>query len=95
MKTIKLSREEADALCTALRNYEGENKELVESARYKIFLEPDDTIMFMELIETKVPSLLDEDEEVEDEDEDFPACEQCGEHAWDGYICHACGLKHI
>ena len=53
MKTIKLSRDEANALCTALRNYEGENKELVESARYKIFLEPDDTVMFMELIDSK------------------------------------------
>ena len=23
------------------------------------------------------------------------SCEQCGEKAWDGYICHACGLKAI
>ena len=22
-------------------------------------------------------------------------CEQCGEEAWDGYICHSCGLKRI
>jgi len=84
MKTIKLSREEADALCTALRNYEGENKELVESARYKIFLEPDDTVMFMELVESE-----------EEEDEDLESCEQCGEHAWDGRICHSCGMKLI
>jgi hypothetical protein len=23
------------------------------------------------------------------------SCEQCGEEAWDGYICHNCGLKKI
>ena len=22
-------------------------------------------------------------------------CEQCGETAWDGYICHSCGIKEI
>ena len=36
--------------------------------------------------------ILDEDEE---ENEDFSRCEQCGENAWDGYICHSCGLKII
>lgn len=93
MKTIKLSREEASALCEALRDYIGANKELVESARYKIFLEPDDTVMFMELIDSK--PAIEPEEEDEEEDEDIESCEQCGEHAWDGYICHACGLKHI
>jgi len=100
MKTIKLSREEEAALREVIRmaRYHadmGEGQQHLESIQIQIERAPDDTIMFMELIETKVPSLLDEDEEVEDEDEDFPACEQCGEHAWDGYICHACGLKHI
>jgi len=53
MKTIKLSRDEADALCKALRSYNGDNKEFIESIRYKIFLEPDDTIYYMDLIDTK------------------------------------------
>lgn len=35
---------------------------------------------------------LDDDEE---ENEDLSSCEQCGENAWDGYICHSCGLKII
>ena len=35
-----------------------------------------------------------EDEETE-EDEDLEKCEQCGENAWDGYICHSCGMKDI
>lgn len=26
---------------------------------------------------------------------EFNNCEQCGENAWDGRICHSCGLKHI
>jgi hypothetical protein len=25
----------------------------------------------------------------------YAKCEQCGEPAWDGYICHSCGLKDI
>ena len=32
----------------------------------------------------------------DDDTEDYcglMVCEQCGEPAWDGYICHACGLK--
>jgi hypothetical protein len=36
--------------------------------------------------------ILDEDEE---ENEDLSICEQCGEKAWDGYICYSCGLKII
>ncbi len=28
-------------------------------------------------------------------DSDMSDCEQCEERAWDGYICHACGMKHI
>ena len=31
----------------------------------------------------------------EEENEDLSMCEQCGENAWDGYICHSCGLKVI
>lgn len=33
------------------------------------------------------------DEELEENG--FEKCEQCGETAWDGRICHVCGLKHI
>jgi len=37
-----------------------------------------------------------EPEEENEEDElDLSSCEQCGERAWDGYICHLCGAKNI
>lgn len=36
-------------------------------------------------------SILQED----DEDLGLKNCEQCGEEAWDGYICHSCGIKEI
>lgn len=26
---------------------------------------------------------------------DLDSCEQCGENAWDGRICHSCGAKDI
>lgn len=26
---------------------------------------------------------------------DLDTCDQCGEEAWDGYICHSCGAKNI
>lgn len=37
----------------------------------------------------------EEDNEGSDDELDLESCEQCGEDAWDGYICHACGLKKI
>lgn len=41
----------------------------------------------------------EENDIIEDEDSldkiDLEECEQCGENAWDGYICHNCGLKKI
>jgi hypothetical protein len=38
----------------------------------------------------------EETEEVDDTvDLDFESCEQCGENAWDGRICHSCGMKII
>lgn len=41
----------------------------------------------------------EEDEIIEGEDDlnemDLATCEQCGENARDGYICHNCGLKKI
>jgi hypothetical protein len=44
-----------------------------------------------------VTKLLDvvEKEENDEEDLNLDKCEQCGEPAWDGYICHVCGMKHI
>lgn len=34
---------------------------------------------------------------VEEKEEDLglKKCEECGEEAWDGYICHACGMKRM
>ena len=40
-----------------------------------------------------VPTTAVEDEE--EENEDLSSCENCGEHGWDGRICHICGAKHI
>jgi hypothetical protein len=40
----------------------------------------------------------EENDIINDEDslnEFFDTCEQCGEEAWDGYICHNCGIKKI
>jgi len=39
----------------------------------------------------------DDDTDMEDEIEELglEECEQCGETAWDGYICHSCGAKNI
>lgn len=34
-------------------------------------------------------------EEPEESVSDLDKCEQCGEPAWDGYICHSCGMKVI
>ena len=39
-------------------------------------------------------------EEIEEEEDPtcggmLSECEQCGETAWDGRICHACGMKEI
>lgn len=36
-----------------------------------------------------------EDEEDEEEDSELETCGECGEEAWDGYICHNCGFKII
>lgn len=42
---------------------------------------------------TKLIESIKEDNE--DDDLGLNTCEQCGEKGWDGYICHACGLKII
>lgn len=31
----------------------------------------------------------------ENNEVNLDTCEQCGHPAWDGYICHICGIKHI
>jgi hypothetical protein len=38
-----------------------------------------------------------EEKEKEEEDDlelELKNCDQCGENAWDGYICHNCGAKY-
>lgn len=35
----------------------------------------------------------DENEDETEDDLDLSECDQCGEFAWDGYICHECGMK--
>lgn len=99
MKTIKLSRDEEETLREVIRMAGkhldmGEGQKHLESIQIQIERAPDDTVAFMELIDSK-PAIEPEEEEEEEENEDLESCEQCGEHAWDGRICHACGLKHI
>jgi hypothetical protein len=44
----------------------------------------------------KMPDIVAPDEDDEEEDNpDLSSCEQCGEKAWDGRICHSCGMKYI
>lgn len=45
----------------------------------------------------KIENHDDREEEAEEEDDLswLHICEQCNEQAWDGRICHACGLKII
>lgn len=52
----------------------------------------------MTLVDSELPEIV----EIPKEEDDDPTCggmlsrcEQCDEIAWDGRICHACGMKHI
>ena len=47
------------------------------------------------LVDHKLPEIIETPEEEEEDNPDLSKCEQCGEKAWDGYICHACGMKEI
>lgn len=49
---------------------------------------------FMNCTQSATTTIKDEEPE-EDEDLGLETCEQCGEEAWDGYICHSCGAKRI
>lgn len=50
----------------------------------------------MTLANDNMPEIVETSEEEEiEEDLGLDSCEQCGEDAWDGYICHACGMKNI
>lgn len=46
-------------------------------------------------VSTSEPEDDDTDMEAEIEELGLEECEQCGETAWDGYICHSCGAKNI
>ena len=48
----------------------------------------------MTLVENSLPEIVETPEE-EEKDLGLAKCEQCGEAAWDGRICHACGMKII
>lgn len=44
------------------------------------------------------PQLLSQEklsDRIKESDENIDKCEQCGDYAWDGYLCHNCGLKKI
>jgi len=45
-----------------------------------------------------MPEIVEDSDNESEEIENgwgLASCEQCGEKAWDGYICHACGMKEI
>jgi len=52
---------------------------------------------YMTSATNKMPEIVEGDDEPEEEEDDseLGTCQQCGEEAWDGDICHACGLKDI
>lgn len=109
MRTIKLSKDEELALREVIRLAGkhldmGEGQKHLESVLNQIQNAPDDTVMFMELVDAKTgipytsPNLREPEEDEEDEEEeelDLDSCPECGEDAWDGYICHICGAKNI
>lgn len=44
----------------------------------------------------KMPEIIiEQSSEPEMPNEDLSNCEQCNEPAWDGRICHSCGMKDI
>ena len=63
----------------------------------KVQLDGTFSIQVLRDIANLVERRVKDSEEVEEVDEclDFDNCEQCGENAWDGRICHSCGMKHI
>lgn len=51
---------------------------------------------YMTTANNEMPQIVEPDDENEEYDNpDFSSCEQCGEKAWDGRICHVCGMKDI
>ena len=42
-----------------------------------------------------IPKIEEDPDGENEEDLGLASCEQCGEKAWDGYICHSCGVKEI
>jgi len=43
----------------------------------------------------KSPGVSTREKDINESQEVLKSCEQCGFPAWDGYICHECGLKKI
>lgn len=82
-----MTRGEFGQFCSASQSSLSEGtKEQIDSL-YEEYLK------FVEFLKKKQMEF--EEEKEEEEDLDLASCEQCGERAWDGYICHACGLKII
>lgn len=48
-----------------------------------------------ERILKEAQEIIEDEDDLNDFEDDLDTCEQCGENAWDGYICHNCGLKKI
>lgn len=51
--------------------------------------------VYMTSCDHQLPEIINIPEPEEEDNMDLGKCDQCGELAWDGYICHACGAKNI
>ena len=80
-----MTREEFGQFCSASQS------SLSDGTREQIDSLYGEYLKFVEFLKKKQMEFEDEEEE----NEDLSSCEQCGEKAWDGYICHSCGLKII
>ena len=49
----------------------------------------------LNLLNTPIAKIVPHEDDMENNITDLHTCDQCGESAWDGYICHSCGVKNI
>ncbi len=80
-----LTRDEFHQFCRASQS------SLAEGTKEEIDSLYDEYLKFVDFLKRQQTTVDDDHEE----DEDLSSCEQCGENAWDGYICHFCGAKNI
>lgn len=61
-----------------------------------LVLVSEEVLVYILDLNTSAEAKKEPEDEVENiNDLELGYCEQCGQNAWDGYICHACGMKKI